>query len=78
MIISFSPNTSLTRQRSIELTDPDDHQPTQVIISLFGTQARRACEGSFKRPQETQSPNTFLSHFILSILLISPKFSCAT
>ena len=35
VIITYSPNTSLTRQRRFEFTDPDDHQPTQMIISDF-------------------------------------------
>ena len=65
MIISYSPNTSLTRQRSFELTDPDDHQPTQMIISNSPNTRPPRQRGSFKRPQESHSPTVPQTQMII-------------
>ena len=58
VIISFSPNTSLTRQRRFDFTDPDDHQPTQVIISFSRTGARRASEGHSNARKSPTNPQS--------------------
>ena len=77
MIISYPPDTSLTRQRSFDFTDPDDH------LNFHKTIARRASQGHSNARKSPTVPQTqviisFLSPFILSILLISSKFSCPT